>query len=231
MGGTIVLPGETSDGLKVEADSWTEPISVGETGAVTTAQGTRSRSPESGAMVRVPAIAGAPTGLTCRAVTLTAAASPGASVSNLGWAASLSAASAERPARKTRSQRVETLRIVTERVELHPGPVARAKASVAGCETSSTPAAAPISTSPSPCAACGVPRRLSAVPTSALRSSGAVSSGRAWTAMAASPATTAAAALAPSTSTKRDFAPGVTPGSTVTTPTPGPATSGFGWPP
>src|SRR5207247_8707929 len=75
------------------------------------------------------------------------------------------------------------------------------------------------------------PGRPRAVPTSTLSSSGAVRPGRASTTIAASPATAAAAALVPSTSTKRDEPSGVSPGSTVTTPTPGPATPGFGSPP
>ena len=66
-----------------------------------------------------------------------------------------------------------------------PKAVARPKASVAGCATTSAPAIAATSGRPLPCAVAGASGSARAVPTRALWSSAAVSSGRACTAIAA----------------------------------------------
>ena len=119
----------------------------------------------------------------------------------------------------TTSRRVETLCSVT--VARAPG---RSASDVT--EAVSSPAAlAPTSTIPAPPAVAGAPFAR-ALPTSRLRSCGAVSSGRACASTAAAPATAAAAALVPFTVANAGSPSGETPGSDVGSPMPGAAMSG-----
>ena len=98
---------------------------------------------------------------------------------------------------------------------------------VAGWTVSAAECAAGRSTSPAPWAPWEPATSGSAVPTSALFSPFALRPGRACASRAAAPATAAAATLVPLTVVNRGEPSAFVPGAEVTTPTPGPTSSGL----
>ena len=128
---------------------------------------------------------------------------------------------------RTRSFRDETLRRTRCCVACQPSPCARPNASEPGSAETSAVAAAPASTRPPPCSVTLVPASGSALPASRLFRSTARRSGRSSASSAATPVTTAAAALVPLTVPKRAEPSSLRPGSAVASTTPGATRSGF----